>query len=363
MKSIDKPFLFITGFLVLFGIIIFISAVLGLLARDGGANISDIFFSQLVLGVLFGGILLFIFQRLNYRFWKRASFYIFIISIFFSMLVFVPSLGLEHGGATRWLLLGPVSLQPSEILKFGFVIYLSAWFSMIREKIFNFKYGIFPFLIFLIIAGAILLSQPDTGTFAVLFISGVAVFFAAGGRVKHLAIIILTGIIGLFILASFKPYVKDRIETFLDPSRDPQGSGFQIKQSLIAIGSGGIFGRGFGQSVQKFNYLPEPIGDSVFAVLAEEFGFIGSIILIILFILFTIRGLQIAARAPDSFARLTTTGLVILIVSQSFLNMAAMLGVMPLTGLPLLFVSHGGTAMLMTLAEVGIILNISRYIN
>ncbi|MEK7088131.1 MAG: FtsW/RodA/SpoVE family cell cycle protein, partial [Patescibacteria group bacterium] len=154
----------------------------------------------------------------------------------------------------------------------------------------------------------------------------------------------------------------ERFQTFLNPNVDPQGASYQIHQSLIAIGSGGLTGRGFGQSVRKFNYLPEPMGDSIFAVVGEEFGFIGGVLLILLFTAFAWRGLWIANRSADSFASLTTVGIVIMIVSQSFINMAAMLNILPLSGTPLLFISQGGTALLFALAEVGIILGVSRHI-
>jgi cell division protein FtsW len=158
-----------------------------------------------------------------------------------------------------------------------------------------------------------------------------------------------------------RPYVMDRIMTFADPGRDPQGAGYQINQSLIAIGSGSMFGRGFGQSIQKFEYLPEPIGDSIFAVYGEEFGFAGTTLLVLLFAAFAFRGLRIATHAPDLFGMLLVVGIVTLVVAQAFLNIAAMLAVAPLSGLPLPFVSHGGTSLLVTLAAVGIVLNVSKY--
>jgi cell division protein FtsW len=163
------------------------------------------------------------------------------------------------------------------------------------------------------------------------------------------------------LLAWQRGYIEDRISTFLNPSADEQGSGYQIKQALIAVGSGGVAGRGFGQSVQKFNFLPEPIGDSIFAVYSEEFGFIGSTFLILLFAAFTFRGYRIATHAPDRFGMLIVVGLMTLIVCQAFLNIAAMTGLAPLMGLPLPFISHGGTALLATLAAVGIVLNVSKY--
>jgi len=163
------------------------------------------------------------------------------------------------------------------------------------------------------------------------------------------------------VVAFTRPYIRDRLVTFINPTRNLQGSSYQLNQSLIAIGSGQMFGRGFGQSVQKFNFLPEPIGDSIFAVMAEEFGFVGSTLLIFLYIFFTFRGMRIAMNSPDAFGGLLAFGIVILIVTQSFFNIGAMVGLLPISGIPLLFFSHGGTALFMTLAEVGIVLNISRF--
>ena len=163
----------------------------------------------------------------------------------------------------------------------------------------------------------------------VFFTTGVAMYFASGGSWKKLAMLLFSAILGIALLAFFRPYVKDRITTFLDPSQDAQGSSYQIQQAFIAIGSGGMFGRGFGQSVQKFNFLPEPIGDSIFAVAGEEFGFMGSLVIVLSFLLFILRGLAISAKAPDLFGRLLGTGLVILIGSQSFINIAALTGLIP----------------------------------
>ncbi len=202
--------------------------------------------------------------------------------------------------------------------------------------------------------------QPDTGSVLVIAVAGLAMFVTAGGRWRDVFIAGLIGIIFLAGLAYSRPYIFDRIETFIKPGEDLQGSSYQLNQSLIAIGSGQIFGRGFGQSVQKFNYLPEPIGDSIFAVAAEEWGFVGSTVLIFLFLAFAIRGLKIATWSSDIFGGLLATGIVILITVQSLVNIASMLGVFPLTGMPLLFVSHGGTALFFAMAEVGIILNISK---
>lgn len=358
-KKLDGPFLGIVMLLIVSGFFIFSSASLGLLAREG-ARFSSVAFSQIFLGIFLGGIALFIFSHVPYKTLHKYSFYIFILSILTTLLVYVPSIGLEFNGAKRWIDLGFISFQPAEFLKLGFVIYLAAWLSGIKDKIHTFNYGVLPFVILLGLVGIILLLQPDTGTFLVMFSAGFSMFIAAGARFRDIISVIGLGLVGAASLIFMRPYIMDRILAFLDPSKDPLGSSYQIQQSLIAVGSGELFGRGFGQSIQKFNFLPEPIGDSIFAVVAEEFGFVGSTLLICLFLVFAMRGLRIATKAPDTFSGLLVIGIVILIVAQSFINMASMLGVFPLTGLPLLFVSHGGSALLFALLGVGIILGVSR---
>jgi cell division protein FtsW len=231
----------------------------------------------------------------------------------------------------------------------------------VKEKITQLRYGIIPMMVISGITGAVMLSQPDTDTFAVMVLAAITMYFAAGGKFRHIAVVGLIGIALVAVLAFQRPYLMSRFKVFLNPANDPRGSGYQVQQSLIAIGSGQVFGRGFGQSIQKFNFLPEPVSDSIFAVAAEEFGFVGAVMLVLLMFVFALRGFRIATRAPDTFGGLLIVGIVILIITQSFLNIGSMLGIMPLSGLPLIFVSQGGTALLFALASVGIILNISRY--
>ena len=359
-RTLDRTFLFTVITLVVVGFFIFASASLGLLAR-GGASFSSVAFSQLFLGMFMGSVALFVASNINYKILKKYSLYIFIAAYVATLLVFIPGLGASYNGATRWIEIFGFSVQPAEFLKLGFVVYFAAWLSGIRDKLHTFSYSVVPFIVLSGLIAVPLLLQPDTGTFLVIMSAGVAMFIAAGARFRDLFVLAGAGLMGAAALIFARPYIMDRILAFIDPSRDPLGSSYQIQQSLIAIGSGGFFGRGFGQSIQKFNYLPEPIGDSIFAVLAEEFGFFGSVLLIFLFLFFAWRGLRIASRAPDHFGGLLVLGIVILIVAQSFINMASMLGVFPLTGLPLLFVSHGGSALFFTLLSIGIVLNISKY--
>jgi len=347
--------------LVVFGFLIFTSASLGLLAREG-AKFSQVAFSQIIFGIIGGSFALVITSKINYHFWKKNAFYVFVIAIGATLLVYVPELGLEFGGARRWIDLGITTFQPAELLKIGFVMYLAAYFSSLRTKIKTSQYGLLPFVGMLGVVSLLLLSQPDTGTLIVMFIAAMTMFFVAGARWSHILSIGGAGALGIGILAYLRPYVWDRIFSFLNPASDPLGSSYQIQQSLISIGSGEWFGRGFGQSIQKFHFLPEPIGDSIFSVAAEEFGFVGSIIIISIFLALAFRGFKIATKAPDYFSGLLVVGIVTLLVSQSFINIGAMLGILPLTGLPLPFISHGGTALFFALFGVGIVLNVSKYL-
>jgi cell division protein FtsW len=361
-KSIDSMLLILVLILVIGGFFIFSSASLGLLARSG-ASFGSVAFSQFFFGIIGGGIAMLITSNIYYRNWREYAFYIFVGSALFTLLVFVPGLGMTHGGATRWIDIGFTTIQPSEIFKIGFVIYIATLLSGTHRQIESWRYGILPFMGIIGITGFITLSLPDTDTFLIMVMAGVAMFITAGAHWKHIALLALTGIVLFVVVAFSRPYIMDRIKTFMNPNIDQQGSGYQINQSLIAIGSGGWFGRGYGQSIQKFEYLPEPIGDSIFAVYAEEFGFIGSVVLILILAFFTFRGFKIATQSSDLFGMLLVVGFMTLIVSQAFLNIAAMVGIAPLSGLPLPFISHGGTALLTTLAALGIVLNVSKYQN
>lgn len=360
-KPLDKIFLSIVLLLTAAGFFLFTSASLGLLARDGGANFSNVFLKQVFVGLFLGLLALFGTSHFHYKHIRKFSFYFFLFAIILSLGVFIPGIGMAHGGAKRWINLGFISFQPSEFLKLGFVLYFATWLSAAKDKVRTFKYGTGPFLVIMAIVAILLFLEPDAGTFGILAIAGAGMFFIAGGRLTHMLLLAVIAALSFTILLHFKPYAKERVLTFLEPDRDPYGSGYQLNQSLIAVGSGGAFGRGFGQSIQKFNFLPEPTNDAIYAVASEEFGFVGSVSIVLMFLFFAMRGFHIAGRSPDTWSRLVVFGIVLLVVSQSFINIASMLGIFPLTGVPLLFVSHGGTALLFALAEAGIILNISRW--
>src|SRR3989339_1583514 len=359
-KKVDRFFLIVVLLLIFTGMAMFISASLGVLARNGGTFFS-VLFSQLVLGFGLGLVGVFFCLKINYKFWRNYSFYIFLGSILLTAAVFIPNLGWSRLGAERWIQLGPLRFQPVEFLKFGFIIYFAAWLSWAKNRVRDFKFGILPLGVMLGIIALILFNQPDTKSFILIAVTGTCMLFISGVSIKYIFLIGLGSLLVLGSLVFFTPYLQERVKTFIDPSQDPQGSSYQIQQSLIAIGSGGIFGRGYGQSIQKFSYLPEPQGDSIFAVLGEELGFVGSVAIIILYLLFVLRGLRIANNSPDLFSRLLVSGIVILIAAQSFMNIASITGVFPLTGVPLVFMSHGGTSLMVYLMAVGIVLQISKF--
>lgn len=361
LRKIDKPFLISFVILVVAGFLIFSSASLGLLARSE-SRFTAIALNQLFFGLCLGSVACVIASLIPARFWKKYSLAIFIFTIILAALVLVPGIGLTRNGATRWLPLLGYTFQPSELLKLGYIFYLAAVLAKHRGKLDKLRYGLLPFLVITAIVGALILPEPDNDTFFMIAFSGFIMYFVAGGRKREILGIIAIGIVCIGSAIAFWPYARERVATFINPSENSLTSGYQIQQSLIAIGSGGLLGKGFGQSTQKFNFLPEPIGDSIFAVAGEEFGLWGSITIIVLYLFFALRGLKIALGAPDDFSRLLVIGIVILITASAFLNIAAMLGIIPLTGTPLTFASQGGTALFIAMAEVGIILNVSKHI-
>lgn len=361
LKKVDRPLVIILSILVIGGFVIFNSASLGLLAKDGD-QFSKVAFSQTFFGLFFGTIACVVLSRMDYKIWKKYAWPFLIASFILTLLVFVPGLGFEHGGAVRWISIGNFTFQPSEILKLATVVFLAAWYSAKKSSIDTFKKGTLPLLLVIGAVGAVLLAQPDTDNFGVLVCAALSIYVVAGGRLRNMLLMALVGGILFAALAYNRPYIRERLLNFVDPTARELGSGFQAKQSLIAIGSGGFSGRGFGQSLQKFTYLPEPIGDSIFAVAAEEFGFIGASAIVIMFLLFALRCLTLAAKTTDDFGRLLVVGIAILVISQAFLNMGAMLGILPLTGITLPFVSHGGSSLLVVMAEIGIVLSVSRKI-
>ncbi len=377
-KNYSPDYVFISCIVLLtvFGLVMLSSASSDL----GKLKFNDTFYylkHQLIYGLTLGIAGFLTTFLIHYRFWQKLAFPLLLLSVLSLILVFTP-LGFSHSGANRWLNLGPLSVQPAEFLKLTFIIYLSAWLSpsaslgtgskkgkgLVRQK--NLFSGYLPFLIISGVIAFLILIQPSTTTVAIIMAAGLLVYFVSGARLSFVLGTILLGLTCLALVVFITPYRFERVETYFktligSQSIDSQAQGYHLDKAKMAIGSGGVFGVGFGKSTTKFKYLPEPIGDSIFAVIAEEFGFIGSIILIGTFLTLFIRGIIIAKKSRDQFAALTTTGFVSIIAIQTFIHIAANSGILPLTGVPLPFISYGGTSLAIFLTMAGIIGNISRY--
>ena len=359
-KKMDRVLLFIILTLTVFGLIMVASAgVFYATTRFGDPN----YFikHQFLYGFLLGMPVLYLFSKIDYHFWKKVSVPMFLLSLIGLILVFIPGIGSNAYGASRWINLGPISFQPSEMVKLSLILYLGAWLeSRGGEKIKDIYEGMLPFLFILAIAGFLIIKQPDTGTLGVIILIAMSMFFVSGANIAHIFTMFAVGGLGLAILIAVAPYRMNRFLVFLNPEHDPQGVGYQINQALLAIGSGGIFGLGLGHSRQKFNFLPEPIGDSIFAIIGEELGLLGAGIVVVLFTLFALRAIKIAKSAPDDFGKIVAVGIVAWVVFQAFVNIAAITALMPLTGIPLPFISYGGTSFIFLMAAMGILLNISK---
>ncbi|MDB5188138.1 MAG: hypothetical protein JWO50_658 [Candidatus Kaiserbacteria bacterium] len=355
----DRVLVLLLVTLIVGGAAMFTSAAFGLIAR-GGLNTSSVFISHLGLGVGLGLVGMFITASIDYTVWRKYAPYFFILTLLVTVLVFVPHVGMLHGGGHRWILISRLSFQPSELLKLSSIILASSYCVMMRDKIKTLQFGLGGLCAILAGPGLILLMQPDLGTLGVICVSVIAIFLVAGARFSHLLLLFVVAVCMIATLAFFKPYVRDRIETFLHPTQGQQAQSYQLKQSLIAIGSGSVIGRGFGQGIQKFTYLPEPMGDSIFAVLGEELGFVGTVVLVLLFLAFALRGYSVSIRAGDPFGVYLGTGITTYFIFEAFVNISAMLGIAPLTGIPLTFISQGGSAMLVSLTSAGILLRVSR---
>jgi cell division protein FtsW len=357
-KKIDKPFFILSLALIISGIFIFYSAVLGFASRQN-LEYSGLIFNQLVIGLIAGSLIAFAIFSIKYKFLKKIAPWLFLFSVLLIFLVFVPGLGYEYNGARRWLNIFGVSFQPTELLKISSIIFFSAWIAKFQKRNEKTRFGIFSLGCIVAISAIPLLLQPDFDAIILISIPLIAILLVSKAPLKEILIfgtigVVLIGGVGMSI-----DHVRTRAVSFLDIDKDSRGANFQVQQALIAVGSGEFFGKGYGQSVQKFKYLPEPAGDSIFAVYAEEMGFIGSVILIILYSMWSIRGYKIATLMKDNFAKYFITGSITLIITQSFINIASMLGILPIVGMPLVFVSQGGTALMINLCIVAIILDMS----
>ena len=350
------------GFLILFGLIALTSAGVA----QGRQTFNDSYGyikHQLLLGFLPGVFLFIILSRFDYFKLKKLALPLLLISIALLFLVFIPGIGNigRYGTAKSWLNVFGFSIQPSEIVKLTFLLYLATWLSNKEEKhLRDLHYGFLPFIFILMVITALVIMQPDFGTMSIIVIMSLAVYFVAGGRLWHLSWLTALGASVVYLMIRINPRRADRLTTFLYPELDPQRIGYHINQALLAVGSGGWFGKGYGHSIQKFAYLPETTGDSIFAVSAEELGFIISALIVAAFAFLALRGFKLAQNCRDPFAKLLVVGIITWFVFQAFLNIGAIIGILPLTGVPLPFISYGGTALAMCLAAAGILANISR---
>lgn len=319
------------------------------------------FLKRQFMGIVPGVFAFLFLMRYDYRKLEKWAVPLFLLALVSLIVLIVPGIGTSAYGATRWLPLGPVSFQPSELLKLASIVYLAAWFSRRgRRNVENVKEGLLPFLGVLGFVGILLYLQPDIGTLGLIVLIAGAIYFTAGASIAHVFSLILLGVGMFFVFIKTAPYRLERFMTFLNPEADPLGSGYQIHQALIALGSGGLWGLGLGQSRQKFNYLPEPAGDSIFAIIGEELGMIGAMCVVLAFLFIAYRGYRIAGRAKDDFGRLLAVGITSWIALQAMINIGAIVGLIPLTGIPLPFISFGGSSLVFSLAAMGILLNMSQ---
>lgn len=356
----DYTFIALAALIVLLGLTFLASAS----SAVGLQNAGDSYYylkHQLLNGLLPGLAAFFVFAHLPYQRLRALAPLALIFSMAMLGLVFIPGIGYEFGGAHRWLKLGPLVMQPSEFVKLIFVVYLAAWLEgRGPERVRSFTHGILPFALTTGLVVGLVVLEPDLGTASVLAVSAFATYFVAGGNLAHLTLLAgAGGVAGLLIIHSLSHSVR-RLTVFLHPELDPQGIGYHINQALLAVGSGGFFGTGLGYSRQKYEYLPEVTGDSIFAIIAEELGFLFTSLFLSVVALFFVRGFRIAKNAPDEFGRYLSTGILVWFAWQTCINIASMLNLLPLTGVPLPFVSYGGSAFLTALASVGILTNISR---
>lgn len=354
----DFLFLFVVFALIFFGIIMISSSSIVVSLEHTGKNYTYVF--KQIISFIFGLVAMFATYQIDYKFWKKNSLWMIVATLILLVMVFLPGIGKSAGGAHRWIGLGSSWFQPSELVKLTFLIYLAAWLDNLGENVQNFTKGFIPFALLISIIVGLIMLQSDLGTTSVILFSSALVYFAAGADLSHM-VVGAGGLIGAFaLLIGTSHYRQQRLLVFLNPSVDAQGAAYHINQALLAVGSGGWWGLGFGQSRQKYLYLPEPHTDSIFAIIAEELGFIRSGIVIAAFLFLGYLGLRIAKNAPDRFSKLLAIGITSWIIFQAFINIGAMINVLPLTGVPLPFVSYGGSSLIVLMAAIGIMLNISK---
>ncbi|TAN57705.1 putative lipid II flippase FtsW [Patescibacteria group bacterium] len=360
MNKPDYKFLGIFGAIVLIGLAVLASAS----AVEGVERFDDGYYflkHQLVNGVLPGIVLFFIFSKVDYHLIKKVAPIALGITVFFLVLVLIPGIGVSFGGARRWInVFGLFNFQPSEIIKISFLVYLASWLSAKQSEIKKTKDIFITFVFSLGIVSMLLLMEPDLGTLSVIIAFSFVMYFVAGGKLAHIGIFLGIMAIGLTLMILIEPYRFDRFSVFLHPELDPKGIGYHVNQAMMAVGSGGILGLGYGHSRQKYNFLPEVTSDSIFAIMAEELGLIVIIGILFLFLNFLLRGINIARSAHDDFGKLLGVGIVAWIGYQTLAHIGANIALVPLTGVPMPFFSYGGTALASLFAAIGIMANVSK---
>jgi len=354
----DKPLLYIVGGIVLFGLVM-LSSASSIISYNSHGD-SYYFFKRQVFGLLVGLAAFWFFSRIDYQIWRRYALWLLVASIGLLLLVFVPGLAADWGTSHSWINIFGYSLQPSELVKITFLLYLAAWLEGRKKKLGDIAEGIGPFIVILGVIAILMLLQPDLGTLIIIGVTSLVVYFIGGGHLKHLAVIILLGALAIAFMVNYYPYQANRFKCLINPDYSKKEFCYQINQSLIAVGSGGFWGRGFGASRQKFSYLPEAQNDAIFPIISEETGFIFSSLLVLLYLGLFYRGVIIAKRAPDDFGKILAVGIVTWLTMQALINIGGMVNIMPMTGVPLPLVSYGGSAVLAALAAIGILANISK---
>jgi cell division protein FtsW len=322
---------------------------------------TNYFVTRQAVFALVGVAAMVFFMRLDYNRLRVLSLPMMLIAVFALLLVLVPGIGVERNGSARWLELGPISVQPSEYAKLALVIYISAWLTSRGDDIHKFSLGFVPFVLMVSIVGGLIMAEPDMGTTIIVLMTASTLFFVAGAPLSHLALLIAVGGFISLMVVQQRDYQMDRLMSYIDPQADPQGNGFQILQLLIALGSGGPLGLGWAESRQKFFYVPGAHTDGVMAIIGEEIGFVGLMIIIGLFAFFVVRGLKITVTSRDRFGTLLAIGIVSWISFQTLINIAGITRTIPLTGVPVPFLSYGGSSLIAVMAAVGVLLSVSRY--
>ena len=356
-KVYDNLLLLIVLTFVILGIIMVYSSSSVTAAKNFGT--STYFLKRQICFAGIGFLLMFLAMKVRYQYLKHFVYYILIGSILLLVLVLIPGVGTTVGGSTRWFRFGPISFQPSEFTKLALIIFLAYSLSNKTNKIKTFAVGFLPHVIVTLTLAILVLLQPDFGSAMILVMLFTILIFAAGSNLKHIGSFLAMGTVGAYFLISAVSYRLERFTAFLNPWNDPMATGFQIIQSFLAFGSGGLWGTGLGNGKQKLFYLPEAHTDFIFSIIGEELGFIGVLGIIILFIILAYCGIKICSNAPDLFGTYLALGITSFIVLHAVINLGVVMGLLPTKGSTLPFISYGGTSLIVNLTGIGILLNIS----